>query len=197
MAIVITNGKYYVCHSVDNGIRKTNEINEAMKYDNIGVAIRDMRKAPSKTKDYYVFDTLTNHVIWKWMSEEEKIQAQERRLLKDEIKRNSNGKIKRKHYSQTVRKMIYNNAGGRCELCGKQLLFFDMTLDHRVPLAKGGIDSVENLSCSCVACNTFKGQILPSDFMERITDIFMYQMEKKYADKLSWKIVHRLLARMI
>lgn len=197
MAIVITNGKYYVYHSVDGGVRKTLEINDAMKYDNVGVAIKDMRKAPSKTKDYYVFDTFTNHIIWKWMSEEERIQAQEQRALKDEIKRNNSGKIKRKQYSQTVRKMIYNNADGRCQLCGRKILYSDASLDHIIPLALGGLDDLSNIQLCCIPCNKLKNNILPEKFMDRIKTILEYQMEKKFGNTLRWKIVHRLLAKMI
>ena len=35
------------------------------------------------------------------------------------------------------------------------------------------------------------------DRMERITEIFMYQTEKKQKSKLRWKIVHRLLKGML
>ncbi len=35
------------------------------------------------------------------------------------------------------------------------------------------------------------------DFMERITRIFLYQMEKKQSKQLLWKIVHKLLNKMI
>lgn len=108
----------------------------------------------------------------------------------------SNGK-KRRKYSTDVRKMIYNKAGGRCALCGHKILFEDMTLDHIIPLAMNGPDEVENLSCTCKTCNQFKGHILPDDFMERIIEIFMYQMERKYTNRMKWKIVHRLLEKMV
>ena len=72
-----------------------------------------------------------------------------------------------------------------------------MTIDHVNPLSMGGEDDVENLACTCYPCNLFKGNILPDDFMERITEIFMYQMEKKSKGKLKWKIVHRILRKMV
>ena len=72
-----------------------------------------------------------------------------------------------------------------------------MTIDYITPLAMGGEDDVENLSCTCYPCNLFKGNILPSDFMERITDIFLYQMEKQHKDRVKWKIVHKMLNKMI
>lgn len=42
-----------------------------------------------------------------------------------------------------------------------------------------------------------KGSILPEDFRERVTEIFMYQTEKKTTHPLKWKIVHRLLQSCI
>ena len=83
------------------------------------------------------------------------------------------------------------------ELCGRKILFEDMTIDHVTLLAMGGEDDVKNLSCTCYPCNLFKGNILPSDFMERITDIFLYQMERRHKDRVKWKIVHKILNKMI
>ncbi len=73
----------------------------------------------------------------------------------------------------------------------------DMTIDHIVPLNRNGENSVNNLQCACYACNQFKSNILPEDFMERITAIFMYQMEKKYSGKIRWKIIHKLLGSIM
>jgi 5-methylcytosine-specific restriction endonuclease McrA len=113
------------------------------------------------------------------------------------VKRCKNGKIKRKKYSQDTRKLIYNKAGGRCELCGRAILFEDMTLDHVKPLSMGGLDEVENLACVCLADNRFKDNVLPEDFIQRITEIFLYQTEKKNGNSLKWKIVHRMLVKMM
>ena len=203
MAIVITNGNYYVAfdsffnQSQNSGIRKTKNITEAYNFALVSDAIKVMKRSTKKTKDYYVFDTFKNRVLWKRMTQEELIQAQEEKMSQMDVKRDSNGKIKRKKYSQDTRKLIYNKAGGRCELCGRKLLFEDMTLDHVIPLSVGGLDEVENLACVCLADNKFKSNILPEDFMERITEIFMYQMEKKQGNNFKWKIVHRLLNGMV
>lgn len=71
-----------------------------------------------------------------------------------------------------------------------------MTLDHINPLSMGGEDDVENLACTCYSCNLFKGNILPDDFMERITEIFMYQMEMKSNNGLRWKLASRLFSSL-
>lgn len=156
-----------------------------------------MRKAKGKTKGFYVYDTLTQRILWRWMTEEEKEQAKKDKVALSMVKRDRHGRIIRKIYSEDARKLIYLNAHGRCELCGRKILLEDMTVDHINPLSMGGKDDVENLACTCYLCNLFKGNILPDDFMERITEIFKYQMEKKSKGKLRWKIVHRILNKMV
>ena len=130
-----------------------------------------MQKAPKKTKGYYIFDLDTQSKYYM-----------------------TKGRIK---FPKEIRELIYHNADGRCVLCGRRIIYDDMTLDHVTPLAMGGHDSVENLACTCRACNLFKGSVLPSDFMERITDIFLYQMERRHKGSMSWKIVHKILSKMI
>ena len=171
MAYVLTNGKYYIRMTDTGATAKTNNINEARVYLTEDKAKERMQKAPGKTKGYYIMDIDTHSKYYV-----------------------SNGRIK---FPKEIREMMYHNADGRCVLCGRKILYNDMTLDHITPLAMGGADNVNNLQSTCKTCNQFKGSILPEDFLERIADIFMYQMEKKNKGKLYWKIVHRLLEKMV
>lgn len=197
MAIVITNGTYYINYTDTGATKKTADINSAYKFSTVNEAIRGMKKAEKRTENYFVFDTLTQRILWKWMTEKEIKEIRENKVSLSLVKRNCKGKIIRKSYSEDVRKLIYIHASGRCELCGRKILLEDMTIDHVIPLAMGGKDDVENLSCTCYPCNLFKGNILPSDFMKRITDIFLYQMERQHKGRFSWKIVYKMLNRMI
>lgn len=197
MAIIITNGNYYIWYTSTGATKKVSDINLAYQFPTVADAIKGMKKAEGQTKNYYVFDTLSQRILWKWMTQEELDEVRKSKMSMSMIKRDKNGKIKRKSYSDDVRKLIYIKAGGRCELCGRKILLDDMTLDHVNPLSMGGDDDVENLAATCYPCNIFKGNILPSDFMERITDIFMYQMERKNSHNIKWKIVHRLLGKLV
>lgn len=174
MAIVITNGQYYICYSGDRRIRKTTELENAVKYGNVSEAIEDVKRAPAKTKGYYVYDTMTRCVY----------------------RRNKKKSSKRKSHSRSVRKMIYNHAEGRCQLCGRKIKFEDMTLDHVIPLAMGGNDAVGNLQCACEFCNRQKGSYLPDDFVDRIAEIFLYQMEKKYGNGFRWRVIRKVLEKL-
>lgn len=164
MAIVITNGTYYL--SYHNGkIRKTLNIEEATQYYHVNKAMSNILKRPIQCEGYYLYDT------------------------DDKVGR----KQVRKHYSQDVRKMLYSLAEGKCALCGKKLAFSEMTLDHIIPLTQNGKDEVENLQVCCYQCNQLKGSILPADLMQKVTEIFLYQMEKKYSKRIWWKNAQYLL----
>lgn len=197
MAIVITNGTHYIRYTETGATKKISDINLAYQFPSIYEAISGMRKAKGKTKGFYVYDTLTQHILWRWMTEEEKEQAKKDKVALSMVKRDKHGRIVRKIYSEDTRKLIYLNAHGRCELCGRKILLEDMSIDHINPLSLGGEDDVENLASTCYPCNMFKGNILPDDFLERITEIFMYQMEKKNKGKFKWKIIHRILRGMV
>ncbi len=197
MAIVITNGQYYIRYTDTGATKKTSDINSAYQFPSARDGINGIQKAKGKTKGFYVYDTSTQYVIWKWMTEEEKAEARRNKIALSMVKRDKQGRIIRKIYSEDTRKLIYLNAHGKCELCGRKILLEDMTIDHVNPLSMGGEDNVSNLSCTCSLCNHFKGNILPDDFFERISLIYLYQMEKKYKGKLKWRIVHSLLCKMV
>lgn len=169
MAYVLTNGSYYIRMTATGGVAKTKDINEARIYLTTEKAKERMIKAPGKTNGYYIQDIETN--------------------AKYKLSR-GNGRI---NFPIEVRELIYDTAKGKCALCGRKITYDKMTLDHIVPLAMNGADDVSNLQCTCEACNL----LLPDDFMERITEIFMYQMEKKQSKRLLWKIVHKLLNKMV
>lgn len=193
MAIVITNGTYYIKYSNTGKIQKTKELDEAHQFVNVKSAITGMKRAEKKTKNYVVFDTFTKRELWKRMTQEELIAIQENKGIMSQ-----NGTARRKTFPHDTRKMIYDRAKGRCELCGRKILFEDMTLDHIQPLAKGGSNDVDNLAATCYQCNLLKGNILPEDFFERITMIFCHQVEKKCSNSICWKIIYRaILYRLI
>ena len=95
------------------------------------------------------------------LAPEEKIELQEQKNGIENVKRRNNGRIKRKKYSQATRKLIYNKYDGRCQLCGRKILFSEMSLDHHIALSMGGVDDVSNLECTCLPCNQFKSNIAP------------------------------------
>lgn len=170
MAIVITNGEYYIQNTLNGSIKKTTDINEATQFYSVNKAMRKILNKQARCKGYYLFDTDDTYV---------------------------RQKQNRKHYSQDIRKLLYDEAEGKCALCGKKLLFSEITLDHIIPLKQNGKDEVENLQICCYQCNQMKGSILPVDLFQKVTEIYMYQMEKKYKYNIFWKIIRGIIRKMV
>lgn len=171
MSLVVTNGENYVWTAISGKVNICDCIEDADIYPNVYQASKVITRATMITRGYYVYDTETQKVCWK--------------------------PRKRKIFSKAVRKRVYDKSNGCCELCGEKIKRENMTLDHIVPLTLGGADEEENLQCACKPCNSFKGQILPEDFNDKIASIFIYQMKKKHSGKMKWMIVNQMLNGMM
>lgn len=57
MAIVLTNGKYYIAHDATGKIIKVRNKSEAQDFHSVKRAVDVKKKCCGKTKGYYVFDT--------------------------------------------------------------------------------------------------------------------------------------------
>ncbi|NJK62009.1 MAG: HNH endonuclease [Synechococcaceae cyanobacterium SM2_3_1] len=59
-----------------------------------------------------------------------------------------------------TRREVAKRDGGRCQYCG---CTNNMTLDHVVPLSRGGVHRWENVVLACESCNQRKGDRTPAD----------------------------------
>ena len=57
----------------------------------------------------------------------------------------------------SVREALLQVQRNCCFYCMRQLVLSESTLDHVVPVAKGGTATVTNLVVSCYSCNQTKG----------------------------------------
>lgn len=76
------------------------------------------------------------------------------------------GQPKRRSWDRNTRLRVYRRSGGLCYLCGIQVTGVEGarsygTLDHVVPLARGGADEESNLALACYGCNQDKADLLP------------------------------------
>lgn len=81
---------------------------------------------------------------------------------------------------------IYMRDGNKCQYCGKKFLSSELSLDHVVPVARGGTSSWENIVCACLSCNVKKGdKLLIETGMSLI----------KHPQRPRWHPLHRLMNR--
>lgn len=88
-------------------------------------------------------------------------------------------------YSRETRHMVYNKTAGICAICGRALNYNKFTIDHIIPLSKGGTNAIDNLQPTCKVCNHIKQDILPDEFMDKIWEIFVFNMRSHYSTRYS------------
>jgi len=55
-----------------------------------------------------------------------------------------------------LRKELFERDKWACRYCGERVTTENATLDHLIPISKGGPDSPENLATCCLLCNSIK-----------------------------------------
>ena len=64
-------------------------------------------------------------------------------------------------------------AEGRCHYCRRPVPPRELTMDHRVPLVRGGRSTKGNLVAACKACNSAKKYLLPTEW-----DAYLARLER-------------------
>lgn len=66
--------------------------------------------------------------------------------------------IKETRSKQFIRKQLINKNGAICSLCDKPIeTMKDCTIDHIVPISKGGLTTIENCQLAHRDCNLNRG----------------------------------------
>ena len=95
----------------------------------------------------------------------------------------SSTESKRRIFTTQERYEIYNRTEGHCGICGKFIPLGEYTIDHIIPLSKGGTNDLDNLQACCSFCNKAKDDSIGDEFFQRIQNIFLYQAQLKFGKK--------------
>lgn len=96
-------------------------------------------------------------------------------LAADAIRMAVDGQVPSENLPRRQRKQCRATRGAKrrllaahlyCAYCAVRLDRRAATLDHRIPLARGGTHGVDNLVLACLACNRAKANLTPAEWVE-------------------------------
>lgn len=82
--------------------------------------------------------------------------------LPDDISTNNSGfeKTGRRLFTYDERTAILKSTDGKCACCGCKLTTKTLTVEHIIPISRGGKNDMENLTALCETCNKDKSNLL-------------------------------------
>ena len=109
------------------------------------------------------------------------------------------GSADRVRFTPDTYKIVVKNYNGICPLCGKPLSEKEATIDHIVPLSRGGTNDVGNLRPVHFECNQLKGSFLDNEMyrtMGNITSNYVYnEPDSIFLDALIRSMVRGKIAK--
>ena len=173
-------GRIYALITPTRLIDYTLDIDTASVFQDKNEA-EDLRKRA--TKKLRGFQTVDLKKVQMKAAEEAVPAAEEAVPAAEADKAEDMQNCQRRNFSVSERSAVYTKTEGHCAICGKFVPYTEFTVDHIVPLAKGGSNDLSNLQCACGVCNRIKQDILPEELMEKLVEIMIFQVQKKQNKK--------------
>lgn len=98
----------------------------------------------------------------------------------------------RRFFSKKEKKIMLEKSNGRCAHCGTPIsLSEDFTVEHVIPLSKGGTNDISNLVGLCSKCNKEKSNLiyLPSDYYRFVKREYLEELMRNhdiYCKETNW-----------
>lgn len=77
-------------------------------------------------------------------------------------------KAKRRISYKKVRALLIERGVTKCHWCDKALTLETSTLEHIVPLSRGGLDCMQNFTLACQVCNEARGSDMPELYSQEV-----------------------------
>lgn len=116
--------------------------------------------------------------VGKAIQDKRYIRGKINKIIKDAIFPRNRGDVTTDPF---VRAAVLHKTGGRCYLCWREyitdealaravprLYFFQLQIDHIVPLSKGGPNAISNYMPACSRCNNLKSNLSMDEAQARI-----------------------------
>lgn len=167
MAYILQKGNDYCFLDSRSRISRTQDISMAIRFTDIKKAYDLLYTARKRLKGFKVVDLdMVSVTIEK-------------------------AKVKHKTFPEGDRRAIYNRNKGRCAICGKFVPYEEFTIDHIIPLAKGGTNGLDNLQCAHEWCNYIKRDVMMEELAGKLMEIVLYQAKVRIGESV-WKGVDSL-----
>lgn len=98
---------------------------------------------------------------------------------------------------KSTREVVYENGKGVCAICGRPVGINEFTIDHIVPLSRGGKNEISNYQIACNDCNQLKSSRMDNEFLNGITTILSHQLSRNSRQDLEDILIRTIVRKKI
>lgn len=73
---------------------------------------------------------------------------------------------------KAIKEEVYRRSNNTCAICGKPLSRFSYSIDHIIPLSRGGTNNIDNLRAVHQTCNKLKGNFTDVEMKKVVTNVY-------------------------
>lgn len=95
-----------------------------------------------------------------------------KKLVSDSDKFSGMDSSERVLIPKAIKEEVYRRSNNTCEICGKPLSRFSYSIDHIIPLSRGGTNNIDNLRAVHPTCNKLKGNFTDVEMKKVVTNVY-------------------------
>ena len=187
------SGKNYIVTNASNFVANngclTNVFKNAKAFKSIADADAYIRSHKELIKDFSEPFIINDN--FEPVEKTDRKQFTEEQLKTIGVKPKNTGRV---IASKAAKIEIYDKSQHKCAICGKPLEYIGMTIDHIVPISRGGANTANNLRCVCEDCNKIKGNRLDDEMYRGLINICSIKAYDEPDDDL-WNMFIRAKVR--
>jgi len=188
---VVTTGIRYITES-----RKGSEVTADYSKAKIFKSLEDVQSYIAKHEGTFetfaVIDQNGNNVTLNGLEERKKFTNEQLQTLGVEHK------TKRIVLKKDTRLKVFESGNHVCCYCGKELTENNFTVDHTLPLNRGGGNEISNYQLCCYRCNTLKSDYTDNEFVKRASTILSNRiMDDTTNDEINNTLIRSLFRNQL
>ena len=171
--------------------------------DNKPVSSISQAKAFNSPTDAYDYldkkMLIITNIIGKPMVVDEEYRKIKRESTIPQINKLTKDNTGRISFRQNTKDIVAKNSSNICAICGKPIFSYreDFSVDHIIPLSRGGTNDISNLRATHKFCNTLKDNMTDEEMYSTVSDIVCYNLFNKPDSDMGVRIIRSMVRGMI